>query len=841
MAPSKKNRMSLKLPVTGMQVSPAPPLLYIPNVQLDPPMHVFLAANIIRIRQGTSSNEGHCRAYWILETTNGPFECLSLEINNGRVVYSGRITEGCRVSSRADTAMSSVGVSRYPLANVPVGVGTVITVECTIPGGDAWVHHSATVVAVLQGTGALVDEEAQYIADNEKAVIAEADAEQNLLVKQGCRIRAAALHGRILLGIWPADERPFRLYPGSTLILRGTGWFARGRAAKYSIPNTNGNPTDWLAEVTEPSPEWTALVAAPIHALLCNDVHAYLVSRVSEDNVEVHPTSNPVVAENILLATEELRECIGRERFDRACRDFEGQTQDKESRESQPSETLSLSAICVPGVPKINTQYRASLLDSSTMHRIPAGWSMNANQVRAIMQILEHRFSTIVGPPGTGKTRTVVATSLFLTQVVPPGGPGSARVAIVVPTHAAGETLISQMARFTTAHNLPARFLLLQARADSETRLFAGMESPHDSMGRCLALAGTRPEYRGFRNGVAQLRHSGRITTGQSASKAYLSQQAELLETVMKHSDVVVTTALNIPGMVQRKFSPEYLIFDEATFYRDTEVYYVLKKAPCASRVLFAGDHKQLSPPVFTSAGSRAWGIPLFERLIDAKYPSTTLDTQYRTHELLYRPTSRVFYDDRVGTFHSTSPWVRHLQEVGGLTLNMELQQWIIKRTAAFLDVRGTISTDPSGSLSNDAEAKLALSLAAALAAAGVRDVLIISPYKAQVARCSKLLGDLYPNANPVPRIQTVDVSHGSEADAVIVTFARNANFVGFLRSRKRVNVMTSRHKHFQYFVGSWDWASSIRVKKDSPALTAVLVEYTKEIPGFLVRASNAT
>lgn len=110
--------------------------------------------------------------------------------------------------------------------------------------------------------------------------------------------------------------------------------------------------------------------------------------------------------------------------------------------------------------------------------------------------------------------------------------------------------------------------------------------------------------------------------------------------------------------------------------------------------------------------------------------------------------TARVFYDGKVQTFHGPSGWERRLQELGGLTVNMGPQRWAVQQTAVFLDVRGTTCTDSSGSYSNDAEAKLALGLTAALMAAGVQDVLIMSPYKAQVARCSKLLSDLYPNAN---------------------------------------------------------------------------------------------
>lgn len=141
----------------------------------------------------------------------------------------------------------------------------------------------------------------------------------------------------------------------------------------------------------------------------------------------------------------------------------------------------------------------------------------------------------------------MVATWLFLTQAVPPGGPGSVGVVIVVPIHAAGEALIRQMAQFTTAHNLSARFLRLRSGGDSDARLFADKESPHDDMGRCLALAGNRPEYSSFRNGVAQIRQSGCITTGKSGTRNYAAQKRELLNMVMEHTDVVVTTPLNLP------------------------------------------------------------------------------------------------------------------------------------------------------------------------------------------------------------------------------------------------------------------------------------------------------
>lgn len=61
----------------------------------------------------------------------------------------------------ADIAISTEDASLYPLARVNVGADTVSTLECSVPGSDAWTKHSVTIIAVFQGKGALVDEETQ--------------------------------------------------------------------------------------------------------------------------------------------------------------------------------------------------------------------------------------------------------------------------------------------------------------------------------------------------------------------------------------------------------------------------------------------------------------------------------------------------------------------------------------------------------------------------------------------------------------------------------------------------------------------------------------------------------
>ncbi|RWQ95940.1 hypothetical protein C8Q69DRAFT_224171 [Paecilomyces variotii] len=90
----------------------------------------------------------------------------------------------------------------------------------------------------------------------------------------------------------------------------------------------------------------------------------------------------------------------------------------------------------------------------------------------------------------------------------------------------------------------------------------------------------------------------------------------------------------------------------------------------------------------------------------------------------------------------------------------------------------------------NPGEAMLASQLAAELLGIGVRDVLIVSPYRAQVSETANIWSASYPHSECKPRIQTVDSSQGSEADVVIVSLTRARGPPGLLRSTKRTNVM---------------------------------------------------
>ncbi|EAW06696.1 uncharacterized protein ACLA_083910 [Aspergillus clavatus NRRL 1] len=76
-----------------------------------------------------------------------------------------------------------------------------------------------------------------------------------------------------------------------------------------------------------------------------------------------------------------------------------------------------------------------------------------------------------------------------------------------------------------------------------------------------------------------------------------------------------------------------------------------------------------------------------------------------------------------------------------------------------------------------------------------------MSPYRAQVTLVKKIWQQRNPDAKVKPKAQTVDASQGSEAGAVVILITRNCGSAGSLRSPKRTKAMTTRARHFEYFV----------------------------------------
>ncbi|KAE8326231.1 P-loop containing nucleoside triphosphate hydrolase protein [Aspergillus sergii] len=761
------------------------------EIATDPPIYLILSSEFVKLRQGASTAQGRSRSFWNITFHLSQVSVDSLETKEDRLVYTFESELDLVGEGDTEGPGDFPNPSTYPLAAASF-LHKVVVITLGFPSPKLWETQSELVCQALLGKLALSKEQEEYIALNRNAINEEAEAEHKCLTVLGCLVKSVAVGDRILLGIWPKEDRPFRIYRGCTLVLR------------------EGGPRRLDGSATENSSKWSALIDAPVHAVLLNDVDIKLVGEANEDMVKVHPVANPMVQIEMLTSTRKLSEQWGEENFDTMCRQFE----DQEATIPSGSTTkLPLSSMFLSSTPRVPTHdpWDTSISDINAF--VPKGWNLNEAQTQAATQLLTHSLSLVVGPPGTGKTRTIAAAAMIVTQIMQPGSVGKARLAVLVPTHAAAAAVMDQLSpAFESNHYGKEKLTRLRGRADSEARLFAGVTAPDDDITQMIACAKeSSSTYRQFLDGIRTIQASGRL---KSHLKDFNKQRQELIRAFMKGVQVVVTLPLNIREMIRREFNPEFVIFDEANFFRDPEIFHVLGHLRPDARVLFVGDDKQLSPPVFTTEGNTAWSVSAFERLINKKYHHTLLNVSYRSHKILYRPTSVTFYDGKVRTF-SDGPCIDFgINAASPLVVRLGNMTWTLPGLSHFLHlarVEGDARKDPSGSWFHSQEAELGVTLARILVDRGVRDILIVTPYRAQVAEVKKIWEKRYPGIQVHPRVQTVDGSQGSEADAVIVLITRNRGSVSFLQSTKRANLMFSRACVSQYVVGNWEWVGSRR------------------------------
>ncbi|KAE8392434.1 AAA domain-containing protein [Aspergillus alliaceus] len=187
-------------------------------------------------------------------------------------------------------------------------------------------------------------------------------------------------------------------------------------------------------------------------------------------------------------------------------------------------------------------------------------------------------------------------------------------------------------------------------------------------------------------------------------------------------------------------------------------------------------------------AGEAAWSKSAFERLIDKGYHQTLLNITYRSYKDLYEPTSVAYYEGKVDTFRNQPSRDLNITSANPRTVQLKMT-WALRGLSHFLHlphIKGDTRKDPSGSLFQEREAGLGVYLAQQLLARRIGSILIMAPYRAQVARFNRLWDQKVPEVKPRPRTQTVDASQGSEAEVIIVLITRNHGAPGFLHSTKR-------------------------------------------------------
>ena len=210
------------------------------------------------------------------------------------------------------------------------------------------------------------------------------------------------------------------------------------------------------------------------------------------------------------------------------------------------------------------------------------------------------------------------------------------------------------------------------------------------------------------------------------------------------------------------------------------------------SRVILAGDHCQLPPTVKSIAALKAGlGKTLMERIVEQKPEVVTLlRMQYRMNEEIMRFSSDWFYGNQV----ESAPEVKY-RSILDLDVPME---WIDYR------FQEEFVGESFGRI-NKAEAELTLmTLQEYFERIGKTRVLnerldvgVISPYRAQVQYLRSQLKkkEYFKPFRHLITVNTVDGFQGQERDIIVISLVRSNDEgqIGFLRDLRRMNVAITR------------------------------------------------
>ncbi|KAL8829106.1 MAG: hypothetical protein Q9191_002209 [Dirinaria sp. TL-2023a] len=442
--------------------------------------------------------------------------------------------------------------------------------------------------------------------------------------------------------------------------------------------------------------------------------------------------------------------------------------------------------------------------------------TLNDSQKEAVKFALASReLALIHGPPGTGKTYTIIELILQMVN-------HKLRILVCGPSNIAVDNIVERLA----PHKLPiirlghpARLLptVLDHSLDVLTRMSDAAEIVKDIRTEMDAKQASIKKTRNGRERRAIYQDMRELR------KEFRQREKQCVTTLVGGSKVVLTTLHGAGGFQLRQEQFDVVIIDEASQALEAQCWIPLL---FAKKVVLAGDHLQLPPTVKSSHDkstaeqvkgkaenakkekpSSSLEITLFDRLLSLHGSSIKrmLTTQYRMHEKIMRFPSDEMYGSKLVAAESVKarlltdlPYeVRSTDDTLEPLVFYDTQGGdFTEKTEAESADKLKKSTVLSDSKSNEMEAALVKMHVQNLIDAGTLpdDIAVVTPYNAQLTLLAHNLKEKYPAIE----LGSVDGFQGREKEAVIVSLVRSnpQHEVGFLAEKRRLNVMNGYQAH---------------------------------------------
>jgi len=430
---------------------------------------------------------------------------------------------------------------------------------------------------------------------------------------------------------------------------------------------------------------------------------------------------------------------------------------------------------------------------------------LNKSQNDAVQKIISAKDIAIIhGPPGTGKTTTLV-------QAIRQTLKSEKQVLVCSSSNTAVDVLTEKLHR----EGINVLRLGNPARISEEVLMntLDSKVASHGSYKDLKTYRKTAEEY--FRMAGKYKRTFGREEREQrqlfyQEAKKILKEahvlEDYIIEEQFRKAQVIACTPVVSSGRMMRDRQFSTLFIDEAAQALEPMCWIPITRS---ARVIFAGDHFQL-PPTVKSKKAEADGLKetLFERCTQIKNVSVMLNTQYRMHQHIMNFSNRKFYGSNLAADDS----------VKETTLSFDMNEPLLNTPFDFIDTAGCgyseILNPESLSISNPEEAQLLIKHLKLVLRQYVQNhtdskiisVGIIAPYKEQVQYLTQLVAEDEELQTFPARIavKTVDGFQGQERDVIYISLVRSndARDIGFLSDIRRMNVALTRARKKLVVIG---------------------------------------
>lgn len=410
----------------------------------------------------------------------------------------------------------------------------------------------------------------------------------------------------------------------------------------------------------------------------------------------------------------------------------------------------------------------------------------NSQKEAVAFAISQKDVAIIHGPPGTGKTTTVVEVILQAVKQ-------EQKVLCCAPSNVAVDNLVERLVRskvkvLRLGH--PARLLesiqkhsldAVLAHSDN-TNVIADIRKDMDKTFSEMKKARDKGQRSNLKREIGELRRELR------------SREETAITQILKRADVILATntgaADDGPLKHLSKDHFDMVVIDECAQALESSCWIALLKA---RKCILAGDYKQLPPTIKSqSAASKGLSVSLMERLIK-KYGDSVvrmLTTQYRMNSAIMQWASEQMYEGKLIAHQSVEKHL--LRDLVGVADVEDTRIPLLLIDTAGCGLSEMEDTDEQ-SKGNQGEVDIVALHIKALTEAGlqVKDIAVIAPYNLQV----DLLREKLSHKHAELEIKSVDGFQGREKEAVVLSLVRSnrKGEVGFLAEDRRINVAVTR------------------------------------------------